>query len=114
MTATHPSFSPAVRAFVRHSARLALFIIVFQLVAIDHWHGSIADVQGVEDSQLHVMHCHGASSGCADAGGTFGALPSASLTPASPLAFSQEPVETAPTPGIAFIPVPGRPPSFTF
>ncbi len=44
-------------------ARLALFVLVFQISAIDH-HTHIEDVTGIIGSSQHAMHCHGAVGSC--------------------------------------------------
>jgi hypothetical protein len=48
------------------SARVALLVIAFQIAALDH-HFGISNVVGVEGSSAHTLHCHGETSGCADA-----------------------------------------------
>lgn len=50
-------------------AQLAVFAILFQVIAIDHhWHPDVNSVRGVEGSSAHQMHCHGAGD-CANGGG---------------------------------------------
>jgi hypothetical protein len=51
------------------SARAALLAVMLQIAAIDH-HFGVSDVVGIEGSSAHTMHCHGNTSGCADAAGS--------------------------------------------
>ncbi|MGE0057701.1 MAG: hypothetical protein AB7P33_01335 [Dehalococcoidia bacterium] len=44
-------------------ARLALFVLLFQISAIDH-HTHVEDVTGIVGSSQHAMHCHGAAGSC--------------------------------------------------
>ena len=60
------SLSPRLRLLIGVSARLALLLLALQISALDH-HFGFSDVVGVEGSSAHTMHCHGDTSGCADA-----------------------------------------------
>jgi hypothetical protein len=111
MTKQQSGYSPRVRAFIGVGARFALLIIVMQLVAIDHWHGDVSSVVGVEDSQRHVLHCHGGGSGCADVSGLIGLVSEASVLPNMPLPDSRIVEVAMQTPAAAFVPTPDRPPS---
>ncbi|MPZ47812.1 MAG: hypothetical protein GEU75_00580 [Dehalococcoidia bacterium] len=103
-------FSPRVRALVGVTARLVLFVIAFQMVAIDHWHAGDADIIGVENSQTHVLHCHGGTAGCADVSGLAAALDNVSLTPPSPLSFRFEAESPLLAPQAAFVSAADQPP----
>ena len=81
MTGADFGLTPRLRTLIMSSARLVLFAIVFQLVAVDHWHGSITEIEGVENSQAHVLHCHGDNAGCADSASMLAILPGFTLTP---------------------------------
>jgi hypothetical protein len=70
------NFSSQLRGFLRWGARLALFALVFQLAAVDHWHPAPNDVAGVEGTSQHVLHCHGAGD-CSDSGHALSAAPAA-------------------------------------
>ena len=76
----------------RHSLSLiatcvALAGLIFQVTAMDHWRpAAIEDVRGIEHTDFHATHCHGASAGCAD-----GAAAPSWLN-ASPAAVPQPPV----------------------
>ncbi len=58
--------TPRLRFLILLTARLALVVITFQIAALEH-HFGVSDVVGVEGSSAHSMHCHGDTSGCADA-----------------------------------------------
>ena len=76
----------------RHSLSLiatfvALAGLIFQVAALDHWSPAVIDeVRGIEHTDFHATHCHGASAGCAD-----GAAAPSWLN-ASPAAVPQPPV----------------------
>ncbi len=50
--------------------QLVLIAYVFQVAALDHWHTSMVDVEGVvgtsQHTSLHHDHCHGDAASCAD------------------------------------------------
>lgn len=49
-------------------AQLAVFAMLFQIIAIDHHlQPEVNSVRGVEGSSAHQMHCHGAGD-CANGG----------------------------------------------
>ena len=72
-------FTRRQRGFLRWSARAIIVALVFQFVAVDHWHPDPAQVVGVQNSQAHQMHCHGGASGCANSASFTGSLADASL-----------------------------------
>jgi hypothetical protein len=76
-------------------AHLAALAFLFQIIAIDHWHPDISDVVGVENSQAHVAHCHGASGSCADTAAVAGMLVESSVLP---LPGAARPAAIAPAP----------------
>ena len=84
-------FSPRIHTYIRTAARIVLLAIIVQLMAPDHWHRDVASVVGIQDTQAHAQHCHGAASGCADSQGAASALPvDATLAPAAPLTVDVE------------------------
>lgn len=93
-------------------ARLSFVVYVAQLAAFDHWHAGPEGVQGLESSAVHVQHCHGGPSGCADGSGA-GAVGLAAGAAALPL--PPDPFPTAAGSAVAafldpFLPLPDRPP----
>jgi hypothetical protein len=95
----HPEgFSPRVRLLIRTAARIVLLAIVIQIAAPDHWHRDVASVVGVENTQQHTMHCHGASSGCGDSGGMTALMSTQTL-----LLLASSPV-VSPTAQTLFVP----------
>jgi hypothetical protein len=107
----HPEgFSPHIRLFIRMAARIVLLAIVIQIAAPDHWHRDVSSVVGVENTQQHAMHCHGASSGCGDSGG----MTALTVTPVL-LALASSPVVSPTEPSLfspieAFLSQPDQPP----
>jgi hypothetical protein len=83
-------FSPRIHTYIRTAARIVLLAIIVQLAAPDHWQRDVASVVGIEGTQAHAQHCHGAASSCADSQGAASALPSLTLTPAAPQAIRVE------------------------
>lgn len=61
-------------------ARMALFVLLFQMSAVDH-HTQIEDVTGVIGSSQHAMHCHGAVGTCVSGASELPAI----LTQSTPL-----------------------------
>jgi hypothetical protein len=92
-------------------AHLALLVYIVQIVAIDHWHPNPADASGVPNSNAHILHCHGASSGCAD-GGAFLAptVASHALTPLPPAPRLQQVVPSFALPSDVVVATPHQPP----
>jgi hypothetical protein len=80
------SFTRRQRLLVLVSAHLVVLALLFQFMAADHWHADVSTVRGIEGTQDHTSHCHGASASCADSAGFAGSILEASLTPAAPLA----------------------------
>jgi hypothetical protein len=76
------------RLLILVTAYFALVGLVFQVAALDHWRPAVfEEVRGIEHTDFHSTHCHGASAGCAD-----GAA-SASWLNASPAAVPRPPAE---------------------
>ena len=49
------------------TAFVALVGLILQVAALDHWSPAVIDeVRGIEHTDFHATHCHGASAGCAD------------------------------------------------
>jgi hypothetical protein len=110
MTGSSAAFSPRVRASIRIGARIVLFTLVVQLLAIDHWHPPMTSVVGVENSQAHVAHCHGNVAGCADSAGFAGTLTDVSLLPMPPQPFVYAEPESMSAPPEASLSAPDQPP----
>ena len=111
MTSRQSDSSPRVRALIGVLGRLVIFVIAFQMVAIDHWHASPEDIVGLENSQTHVLHCHGGSAGCADsASGLTVTLDNVSLTPPAPLTIQLDTESDLAAPRTVFISSVDRPP----
>jgi len=108
------TLTPGLRRYVLWMAHLALVIYVAQIVAIDHWHADPADAFGVPGSNahhlVHVSHCHGASSGCADGGGMTPSLLSNALTPLPPEPHLYREAPAIVAPANAFLGTPIEPP----
>ena len=65
-------------------ARLALFVLLFQMSAVDH-HSHPSDITGVAASSTHQMHCHGAVGSCVSGASEMpAALTQAVVLPAAP------------------------------
>jgi hypothetical protein len=86
----HDGFSPRVRSSIRVAARIVLFALIVQLAAIDHWQPDVASVVGIEGSQAHTQHCHGASSSCADSATITALIVSAGAEPLPPAVLAFE------------------------
>lgn len=77
-------YSRRIRSFLTVFARVAVFVYVFQIAALDHHsHASGAH----ESGGLHATHCHGDRSSCADAAVATSAVSTAPLVPAAPAAY---------------------------
>jgi hypothetical protein len=102
--------SRRTRNFLLWTARLALVVYLVQLSAVDHWHGHVGDIVGVEGSSAHVQHCHGAGdcSTTSDPGLSANAGPTTLPVP-SVVSFGL-PVTSESTPQAAFISPPSEPP----
>lgn len=60
-------------------ARLAFFVLLFQMTAVDHQLGTS------DDTADHQQHCHGLVSGCANTGGDLPTVVTRySFTPSAP------------------------------
>ena len=96
--------------FVIVVAHVVLLAYFFQISAIDHWHSHVGDIVGVEGTNAHVMHCHGAGGGCAD-GATDSPFIDATaliLIPPAPLSEAIEP--SFAIPGAVYLASPDQPP----
>jgi hypothetical protein len=98
------------RRFVIVVAHVVLLAYFFQISAIDHWHSHIDDVVGVPNSNAHVMHCHGAASGCAD-GATVSPIADATALILLPPTARVESIDpSVAVLGSAFVASPDQPP----
>ena len=80
-------YSPRLRTFLLVFARLAVFVYVFQISAIDHLHNDPSSVVGIKDTTLHAAHCHSAQASCADATSLTSSLAEITLVPTAPAAL---------------------------
>ena len=77
--------APKINRAAPWLARLALFVLLFQMSAIDH-QTNPESVRGVVGSDAHQSHCHGALGSCANGGGELPAVVvQAASLPTSPL-----------------------------
>lgn len=102
----------AVRRITPWLARLALFVLLFQISAIDHHtHSHINEVTGVVGSSAHEMHCHGALGTCASSGSDMPAVMTQPwLLPAQPSLAVLGTSDAVRLPADAEIAVPSQPP----
>jgi hypothetical protein len=98
------------RHFVLVVAHIALLGYFLQVMAFDHWHADPSHIVGVENSNAHVMHCHGAGGGCAD-GATISPVADASaVVPLPPTALREAIEPSVVDPGAVFLGTPDQPP----
>jgi hypothetical protein len=106
---TRFGLSRRTRFFLLWTARLALVAYLVQLSAADHWHSHF-DVAGVENTAVHVSHCHGAGD-CSSGGAAVSALGADVVTlPAPHVALRAIEITSLDTPQAAFISPPSEPP----
>jgi hypothetical protein len=104
------ALSSRSRRFVIVVAHVVLLAYFFQISAIDHWHSHVGDVVGVPNSNAHVMHCHGAASGCADGATDSPVVDATALIPIPPASLYQAFDLAVATPGSVFLASPDQPP----
>jgi hypothetical protein len=85
---TTAGYPRRLRFLVVTCARLAFFIYVFQVAAVDHWHNDPNAISGLRGSALHASHCHAEQASCADSAGPTTALTQTSLIPIPPTAIA--------------------------
>ena len=103
-------YSKRLRLLIVTCARLAFFIYIFQVAAIDHWHLDPNAIGGVKGSALHASHCHAEQANCADSAGVTTSLTEISLIPIPPSAVLLPVATDAAQPEDAAIPSPTQPP----
>ncbi len=102
--------STRTRRFVILVAHIALLGYFFQVMAFDHWHSDPSHVVGVDNSNAHVMHCHGAASGCADGATISPVADPEAVIPLPPAAIRQSQAATTLNPASVVLPTPDQPP----
>ncbi len=92
------------------TARLALFVFLLQLSALDHRQTSGDDLEGVTGSTYHVNHCHGDTGACGDSGATVALMDVEFLPLAAAPSLPEASAAAARLPAQPFLPAEGEPP----
>src|SRR5436305_12046298 len=104
------SLSRRSRRFVLLVAHIALLGYFLQVMAFDHWHADPSHVVGVENSNAHVMHCHGGGGGCADGATVSPVVDASAVIPIAPAAHREGTPSLQSEPVAVFLATPDQPP----